>query len=163
MVSTCWVVYFSLEAVLVGLFGWFYRYPLGRVIGGTVYPGLTLTAGTIWCELGYGASATVYRAIYLPFNDVVAVTCLDLDRCNSNMENQRLPFHAGLEQEQELPRKSLSKDEKARKLVLQHWLDVIDYAKWLHYDSRQPFFYWLDIGEGKEVDLEKCPRSKLQQ
>lgn len=24
------------------------RYPLGRVIGGTVYPGLTLTAGTIW-------------------------------------------------------------------------------------------------------------------
>ncbi|KAK9049662.1 hypothetical protein SSX86_031371, partial [Deinandra increscens subsp. villosa] len=23
-------------------------YPLGRVIGGTVYPGLTLTAGTIW-------------------------------------------------------------------------------------------------------------------
>lgn len=26
----------------------FLRYPLGRVIGGTVYPGLTLTAGTIW-------------------------------------------------------------------------------------------------------------------
>jgi hypothetical protein len=24
------------------------RYPLGRVIGGTVYPGLTLTAGTMW-------------------------------------------------------------------------------------------------------------------
>lgn len=24
------------------------RYPLGRVIGGTVYPGLTLTAGTLW-------------------------------------------------------------------------------------------------------------------
>lgn len=24
------------------------RYPLGRVIGGTVYPGLTLTAGSIW-------------------------------------------------------------------------------------------------------------------
>jgi dolichyl-diphosphooligosaccharide--protein glycosyltransferase len=23
-------------------------YPLGRVIGGTVYPGLTLTAGTLW-------------------------------------------------------------------------------------------------------------------
>nr|VDD33191.1 unnamed protein product [Brassica oleracea] len=26
-------------------------YPLGRVIGGTVYPGLTLTAGTIWWAL----------------------------------------------------------------------------------------------------------------
>ncbi|XVE61327.1 hypothetical protein DITRI_Ditri06bG0030700 [Diplodiscus trichospermus] len=71
--------------------------------------------------------------------------------------------------------KGLSKDEKARKLALQHWLEAIDprhryghnlqfyYAKWLHCDSRQPFFYWLDIGEGKEVNLEKCSRSKLQQ
>ncbi|XP_022744337.1 IQ domain-containing protein IQM6-like [Durio zibethinus] len=71
--------------------------------------------------------------------------------------------------------KGLSKDEKARKLALQHWLEAIDprhryghnlqfyYAKWLHCDSKQPFFYWLDIGEGKEVNLEKCARSKLQQ
>ncbi|XP_022766875.1 IQ domain-containing protein IQM6-like [Durio zibethinus] len=71
--------------------------------------------------------------------------------------------------------KGLSKDEKARKLALQHWLEAIDprhryghnlqfyYAKWLHCDSKQPFFYWLDIGEGKEVNLEKCPRAKLQQ
>ena len=36
-------------------------------------------------EIGYGASAIVYRAIYLPFNEVVAVKCLDLDRCNSNL------------------------------------------------------------------------------
>lgn len=36
-------------------------------------------------EIGYGASATVYRAIYLPSNEVIAVKCLDLDRCNSNL------------------------------------------------------------------------------
>ncbi|CBI29960.3 unnamed protein product, partial [Vitis vinifera] len=72
--------------------------------------------------------------------------------------------------------KGLSKDEKARKLALQHWLEAIDprhryghnlqfyYVKWLHCESRQPFFYWLDIGEGKEVNLvDRCPRSKLQQ
>ncbi|XVF76002.1 hypothetical protein PTKIN_Ptkin13bG0232700 [Pterospermum kingtungense] len=71
--------------------------------------------------------------------------------------------------------KGLSKDEKARKLALQHWLEAIDprhryghnlqfyYAKWLHCESKQPFFYWLDIGEGKEVNLEKCPRWKVQQ
>ncbi|OMO68732.1 putative calmodulin binding protein [Corchorus olitorius] len=71
--------------------------------------------------------------------------------------------------------KGLSKDEKARKLALQHWLEAIDprhryghnlqfyYAKWLHCESKQPFFYWLDIGEGKEVNSEKCPRQKLQQ
>ncbi|XP_007039408.2 PREDICTED: STE20/SPS1-related proline-alanine-rich protein kinase [Theobroma cacao] len=40
-------------------------------------------------EVGYGASATVYRAIYLPFNDVVAVKCLDLDRCSSNLDDIR--------------------------------------------------------------------------
>ncbi|XP_011652062.1 IQ domain-containing protein IQM6 isoform X1 [Cucumis sativus] len=71
--------------------------------------------------------------------------------------------------------KGLSKDEKARKLALQHWLEAIDprhryghnlqfyYVKWLHCDSKQPFFYWLDIGEGKEVNLERCPRYKLHQ
>ncbi|KAL0324694.1 UNVERIFIED_CONTAM: Serine/threonine-protein kinase fray2 [Sesamum calycinum] len=36
-------------------------------------------------EVGFGASATVYRAIYLPSNEEVAVKCLDLDRCGSNL------------------------------------------------------------------------------
>jgi len=36
-------------------------------------------------EVGYGATATVYRAIYLPFNQVVAVKCMDLDRCDINL------------------------------------------------------------------------------
>ncbi|EEF30314.1 calmodulin binding protein, putative [Ricinus communis] len=71
--------------------------------------------------------------------------------------------------------KGLSKNDKAQKLALQHWLEAIDprhryghnlhfyYVNWLHSKSREPFFYWLDIGEGKEVNLEKCPRLKLQQ
>ncbi|GAB2233037.1 hypothetical protein Droror1_Dr00002250, partial [Drosera rotundifolia] len=38
------------------------------------------------------------------------------------------------------------------------------YVKWLHCQSKEPFFYWLDIGEGKEVNLvDRCPRSRLQQ
>ncbi|KAF5748832.1 hypothetical protein HS088_TW04G00792 [Tripterygium wilfordii] len=71
--------------------------------------------------------------------------------------------------------KGLSKNEKAQKMALQHWLEAIDprhryghnlhfyYVKWLQCQSREPFFYWLDIGEGKEVNLDKCARSKLQQ
>ncbi|GAB4835118.1 IQ domain-containing protein iqm2 [Ancistrocladus abbreviatus] len=72
--------------------------------------------------------------------------------------------------------KGLSKNDKAQKLALQHWLEAIDprhryghnlhfyYVKWFQSQSRQPFFYWLDIGEGKEVNLvDKCPRSMLQQ
>ncbi|KAL8217258.1 hypothetical protein R6Q57_024095 [Mikania cordata] len=72
--------------------------------------------------------------------------------------------------------KGLSKNSKAQKLAIQHWLEAIDprhryghnlhfyYGKWLDSQSKEPFFYWLDIGEGKEVNLVgKCPRSKLQQ
>ncbi|KAG6790933.1 hypothetical protein POTOM_000040 [Populus tomentosa] len=71
--------------------------------------------------------------------------------------------------------KGLSKNDKAQKLSLQHWLEAIYprhryghnlhfyYLTWLESKSREPFFYWLDIGEGKEVNLDKCPRSKLQQ
>ncbi|XWS16875.1 hypothetical protein CRYUN_Cryun33cG0018700 [Craigia yunnanensis] len=41
-------------------------------------------------EIGNGASATIYRAIYLPSNNVVAVKCLDLDRCNNtNLDSIR--------------------------------------------------------------------------
>ncbi|MBA0574366.1 hypothetical protein Golob_001576 [Gossypium lobatum] len=71
--------------------------------------------------------------------------------------------------------KGLSKDEKAQKLALQHWLEAIDprhryghnlnlyYDVWFSIESTQPFFYWLDIGDGKEVNLGKCPRKKLLQ
>ncbi|XVF48985.1 hypothetical protein PTKIN_Ptkin03bG0232100 [Pterospermum kingtungense] len=71
--------------------------------------------------------------------------------------------------------KGLSKDEKAQKLALQHWLEAIDprhryghnlhlyYDVWFSSESTEPFFYWLDVGAGKEVGLDKCPRKKLQQ
>ncbi|XP_057520119.1 serine/threonine-protein kinase BLUS1-like [Amaranthus tricolor] len=40
-------------------------------------------------EVGFGASATVFRAIYIPYSEVVAIKCLDLDRCNSNLDDIR--------------------------------------------------------------------------
>ncbi|KAI6681990.1 hypothetical protein NL676_035871 [Syzygium grande] len=69
--------------------------------------------------------------------------------------------------------KGLSKDENAQKLELQHWLEAIDprhryghnlhlyYDAWFRSESTQPFFYWLDVGQGKDINLEKCPRSVL--
>ncbi|KAK2653193.1 hypothetical protein Ddye_013049 [Dipteronia dyeriana] len=36
------------------------------------------------------------------------------------------------------------------------------YDVWFSSESGQPFFYWLDIGDGKEVNLEKCTRTTLQ-
>ncbi|XP_072966560.1 IQ domain-containing protein IQM1-like isoform X1 [Typha angustifolia] len=126
--------------------------------------------------------------------------------------------------------KGLSKDEKAQKLALQHWLEAVSclsstlfyflpmlivrkltaqefimkrvaiacnqfmrqnslivvlfsslcyaiqidprhryghnlhfyYDIWSDSKSTEPFFYWLDVGDGREINLEKCPRSKLQ-
>ncbi|XP_076889173.1 IQ domain-containing protein IQM1-like, partial [Bidens hawaiensis] len=70
--------------------------------------------------------------------------------------------------------KGLSKNEKAQKLALQHWLEAIDprhryghnlhayYDIWFESESSQPFFYWLDVGDGKEINLEACPRLHLQ-
>ncbi|KAI4380353.1 hypothetical protein MLD38_006553 [Melastoma candidum] len=70
--------------------------------------------------------------------------------------------------------KGLSKDEKAQKLALQHWLEAIDprhryghnlhlyYDIWFESESTQPFFYWLDVGQGKDINLDKCPRNTLQ-
>lgn len=40
-------------------------------------------------EVGYGANAVVYRAVFLPANRIVAVKCLDLDRVNSNLDDIR--------------------------------------------------------------------------
>ncbi|XP_075490723.1 IQ domain-containing protein IQM1-like [Primulina tabacum] len=70
--------------------------------------------------------------------------------------------------------KGLCKHEKAQKLALRHWLEAIDprhryghnlhiyYNSWFKSESSQPFFYWLDIGDGKEINLEKCSRTNLQ-
>ncbi|KAK4765952.1 hypothetical protein SAY87_007594 [Trapa incisa] len=70
--------------------------------------------------------------------------------------------------------KGLSKDAKAQKLAFQHWIEAIDprhryghslhlyYEAWCEGDAGQPFFYWLDVGDGKELDLKECPRSKLR-
>ncbi|KAJ6794546.1 IQ domain-containing protein IQM3-like [Iris pallida] len=69
----------------------------------------------------------------------------------------------------------LSKDSKALKLAFQHWIEAIDprhryghnlhvyYLKWCESDAGQPFFYWLNVGDGRNVDLQECPRSLLRQ
>ncbi|KAL4590766.1 hypothetical protein LXL04_003709 [Taraxacum kok-saghyz] len=71
--------------------------------------------------------------------------------------------------------KGLSLDSKAHKLAFQHWIEAIDprhryghslhlyYEEWCKADAGQPFFYWLDVGDGKTVDLKECPRSKLRE
>ncbi|KAK2371255.1 IQ domain-containing protein IQM1 [Trifolium repens] len=70
--------------------------------------------------------------------------------------------------------RGLSKDDKGQRLARKHWLEAIDprhryghnlhfyYDVWFQCQSSQPFFYWLDIGDGKRVDIDICKRKKLQ-
>ena len=36
-------------------------------------------------EIGEGVSATVYRALCIPFNEIVAIKVLDLERCSNDL------------------------------------------------------------------------------
>ncbi|KAL5057058.1 hypothetical protein RYX36_028662 [Vicia faba] len=63
---------------------------------------------------------------------------------------------------------------KGQRLARKHWLEAIDprhryghnlhfyYDVWFQCQSSEPFFYWLDIGDGKRVDIVICSRKKLQ-
>lgn len=43
----------------------------------------------IYEEVGQGVSATVHRALCIPFNEIVAIKVLDLEKCNSNLDEIR--------------------------------------------------------------------------
>ncbi|KAL6552711.1 hypothetical protein OROHE_008075 [Orobanche hederae] len=70
--------------------------------------------------------------------------------------------------------KGLSIDSRAQLLATKHWLEAIDplhrygenlklyFDAWLNSQSSQPFFFWLDFGHGKKIDLVECSRAQLQ-
>eukprot|EP00891_Asterochloris_glomerata_P007953 jgi/Astpho2/7953/Aster-x0792 len=59
-------------------------------------------------------------------------------------------------------------------LRYEHWLEATDahhrygsnlhpyHQHWHSSSTMQPFFYWLDFGDGKELDLPSLPRRKLE-
>ncbi|KAG0370852.1 hypothetical protein BGX24_001911 [Mortierella sp. AD032] len=65
--------------------------------------------------------------------------------------------------------------EEALVLLTEHWLEMSDkkhrygsnlkvyHEHWLGKDTSQNFFFWLDKGEGKEVDIEEKPRAQLEE
>ncbi|KAF9543802.1 hypothetical protein EC957_000416 [Mortierella hygrophila] len=65
--------------------------------------------------------------------------------------------------------------EEALVLLTEHWLEMSDkkhrygsnlkvyHEFWLAQDTSQNFFYWLDKGDGKEVDIEERPRARLDE
>ncbi|XP_030924802.1 IQ domain-containing protein IQM6-like [Quercus lobata] len=118
------------------------------------------------------ASKCLFRVLLLEFAELKrsSVSFFDIEKPESALSRwSRATIRAAR------VGKGISKVGNAKELASPHWLEAIDphhryghnlqfyYAKWLHCESKQPFFYWLDIGEGKEVNHERCSRSKLQQ
>ncbi|XP_050365686.1 IQ domain-containing protein IQM1-like [Argentina anserina] len=56
--------------------------------------------------------------------------------------------------------KGLCKDQKAQKLALQHWLEATFFFSDI--GMKTSFFYWLDVGDGKDTNVKKCPRPDFQ-
>ncbi|CAK9196153.1 unnamed protein product [Sphagnum troendelagicum] len=59
--------------------------------GGETRKGFPLVASDykLFEEIGQGASAIVYRGLCVPLNEVVAVKTLNLEKCNSNLDDIR--------------------------------------------------------------------------
>ncbi|KAK6820972.1 IQ calmodulin-binding domain-containing protein [Apiospora arundinis] len=83
------------------------------------------------------------------------------------------------EKEKEKVRKRRAKAKakrrkKAKMMGLQYFLEMVDvkhrygsnlrqyHAEWKKADTNENFFYWLDYGEGKNIELEGCPRDRLE-
>lgn len=61
----------------------------------------------------------------------------------------------------------------ARMIGLQYFLEMVDlkhrygsnlrtyHEEWKKSDTKENFFYWLDYGEGRNVDMTACPRERL--
>ncbi|KID84687.1 IQ calmodulin-binding motif protein [Metarhizium guizhouense ARSEF 977] len=64
--------------------------------------------------------------------------------------------------------------QAARMLGLQYFLEMVDskhrygsnlrmyHEEWKKSDTKENFFYWLDYGEGRFIELDTCPRDRLE-
>ncbi|XP_041027945.1 IQ domain-containing protein IQM3-like [Juglans microcarpa x Juglans regia] len=89
---------------------------------------------------------------------------------SSNTRWTRIGFNASV------VGRGVSENDKAQILAFQHWIEAIDprhryghclrlyYNQWCRSNAgNQPFFYWLDVGDGKVIDLPECSKSVLQE
>lgn len=82
-------------------------------------------------------------------------------------------------EERAAARAQREKDNEARKnearmMGLRYFLEMVDlkhrygsslcmyHEEWKRSNTKENFFYWLDYGEGREVELEGCPRDRLE-
>ncbi|CAG8972966.1 hypothetical protein HYALB_00008326 [Hymenoscyphus albidus] len=89
-------------------------------------------------------------------------------------DEEDLPEH---EREARRKRRLEQKHERqkaAKVMDLQYFLEMVDlkhrygsnlrtyHEEWKKSDTTENFFYWLDYGEGKLIDIQACPRERLE-
>lgn len=85
----------------------------------------------------------------------------------------------GLSEEQKKEKRRMKMEQKAARqktakmMDLQYFLEMVDvrhrygsnlrtyHQEWKKADTTENFFYWLDYGEGKDVEMAGCPRERL--
>jgi len=82
-----------------------------------------------------------------------------------------------LERQKQLEERAVERKERehnARAMSLQYFLEMVDlkhrygsnlrayHQEWQKSTSDENFFFWLDHGEGKHLDLKMCPRERLE-
>lgn len=119
------------------------------------------------------AAIVARRAAYDPDSDTAA--CLT----DSETPPDSDPSHGSTTQEQGEGAKKRREDIKAKRrkeartLALPYFLEMVDqkhrygtnlrsyHEIWKKSDTHENFFYWLDYGEGRQLDMETCPRERL--
>lgn len=94
----------------------------------------------------------------------------------SSSDPDRKNYRTQEEQEERKARKAIATEKRkrtAKMMDLQYFLEMVDqkhrygsnlrkyHAYWKAQDTTQNFFYWLDQGEGVNVELDECSRARL--
>lgn len=96
---------------------------------------------------------------------------------DSNSSDAESNARMSAEQKAALRERSAALKEKRRKkaktMGLQYFLEMVDlkhrygsnlrqyHEEWKRADTNENFFYWLDHGDGKNIELSTCPRERL--
>lgn len=91
--------------------------------------------------------------------------------CNNNSNHSAQEHNPD---DQSVPRHDMLPAQSSKQMDLQYFLEMVDlkhrhgsnlrayHEEWKKCPTTQNFFYWLDYGDGRNVDLEKRPRERLE-
>lgn len=90
------------------------------------------------------------------------------------VDDENLPEHEREAARKLQIQKKMERQKKAKMMDLQYFLEMVDlkhrygsnlrtyHEEWKKADTKENFFYWLDKGEGRLIDMQACPRERLE-